>query len=615
MFDKLPAASLPLIRKAARALIRLRIWIPLRTILNLLHWTARYYYAEDETKQKHIISKINRKFKDHNIQVEVEDGIVTLNGSADCWQQVVELGHLAGKGFHFPKGVVNRIKSPDEYNWPDQRSLGKQEIIDSVDVVIVGAGISGCAIARELSKYNISIAVVERASDVSTGQTKANNGMIHPAINPSYGSLMHKLNLRGNRLYPSVCEELGVSFKRCGMLAVVTNPEEEPLLELSYIKGKLNGEKGLSILSSEELKHLEPEIGTDTYGALHCSNNAVIRPYEMTLAYAENAAQNGARFYFDHEVVDIETNNNAVTGVVTPQGTIACRLCINAAGVYAARVAELAGSQEFTIHPRPGQLLVFDKETDGFMNNVAGELTIKKNGDSKGGGVMLSVDGNILFGPTAMECSDPEDKAVYADHIDSAMEKYGRLVPGFPKQSLIASFAGVRAATYTEDFIIRPATKVKQLIQVAGIQSPGLASAPAIAEFVEGLVKDQLHGLEQKPDYNPIRKPRIEFSSLSEDDKETLIASNRGYAHVICRCEEVTEEEVRQACRGPLGARTVDGVKRRTRAGMGRCQGGFCAPVVAKIIAEERGVPLETVTKCGPGSEMFVGLTKEEQVS
>ena len=612
MTQRIPKTAIAMARRLGRLLIALKVWVPLRTGLDLLALAREWHYESDAAKRALVLAKINRRFAAQHIDVSVKDGVVRLNGSAESWEQVVAIGQLAGKNIPGVWGVVNHITSPDGEQAPAAAiAMSNPPLLDEVDVVIVGAGVIGCAIARELSKYELRVAVLEKAADVATGQTKANNGMIHPALNPHYGSLMQRLNLRGRKMYPGVCEELGVSLKKCGMLAVVTRAEEAPLLEAAYIKGMLNGEEELRLLTPEELAEFEPRVSRDNYGALYCGTAAVVRPYEVTVAYGENAAQNGVRFYFGHEVTAIEREGERVVAVTTQAGTIKTKLLINAAGVLADRVAALAGAEEFSIHPRRGEVIVFDRDTENYVSHVVGELTLKKSGDSKGGGVMVSVDGNILFGPSAKEATDPEDKATHREAIGGVLNKFKRLVPEFPTDRLITTFTGVRAATYTEDFIIRYSGVVENLLNVAGIQSPGLASAPAIAALVEDMVREKWPNMAKKRNWQPRRPRPPEFARLSPAEQNALIEEDPAYAHVICRCEGITEHEVRAACRGPLPATTIDGVKRRTRSGMGRCQGGFCSPYVAKVISEERGIPILEITKDGPGSELFIGETKE----
>lgn len=611
MTRRIPLQAIALARRLGKLLIALKIWVPLRAALDLLALVQAWRFESDEAKRAQILKKINTRFAARNIEVSVEGGVVRLNGSAETWDEVVAIGQLAGKSIPGVWGVVNHIASPDAKAEPPAAARGDETLLDEVDVVIVGAGVIGSAIARELSKYELRVAVIEKAADVATGQTKANNGMVHPALNPHYGTLMQRLNLRGRKLYPGLSAELGFSLRKCGMLAVVTRPEETPLLEAGYIKGMLNGEEELRLLTPEELAEFEPRVSRDNYGALYCGTAAVVRPYEVTVAYAENAARNGVRFYFNHALLGIERQGQRIVGVATSKGVFKTRLVINAAGVMAGQVAALAGAEEFSIHPRRGEVIVFDRDTEGYVNHVVGELTLKKSGDSKGGGVMVTVDGNILFGPSAKEAPDPEDKATHREAIGGVLNKFKRLVPEFPAERLITTFTGVRAATYTEDFIIRYSGKVENLLNVAGIQSPGLASAPAIAEMVEGLVREKWPNMALKRNWQPKREKAPEFARLSPEEQSALIEADPAYAHVICRCEGITEHEVRAACRGPLPAETIDGVKRRTRAGMGRCQGGFCSPYVAKIISEERGIPILEITKDGPGSELFIGETKE----
>lgn len=547
----------------------------------------------------------------YDLQISEEQGLVHLSGAVESWEQAVTAGHLAG-GIRGVRGVVNEITAaeggPPPYNAP----AGNPAVIGKADVVIVGAGVVGAAIARELSRFNLDLVVLEKEADVACGASRANNGMVHSGIVQEPGSLRSRLNLRGNALFENVCRELDVPFQRCNLAVAVFKEEELFLLELLKARGEMSGIP-VELVGPEKLASMEPSLSPEIKGALLAPTTAMTCPYKLTIAYAENAIANGARFYLNTEVTSLERENDSIYKVVTSRGSFLTKYCINAAGVYAGRIAEMAGPPEFTIHPRKGELIIFDRESAfGHAAMATGILEMTRDPHTKGGGTMITVDGNPEWGPTAFEISDPEDTSVTREGLERIINKFAPLLPGFDaRNSIITYFAGVRAATYTEDFHIAPSKHLQGLIHVAGIQSPGLAAAPAIAEMVLRLLAEEGLTLEEKENFNPRRHENPPFNSLSTREQNKLIQEDPRYGHIVCRCEHVTEKEIVDALYRPLPALTLDAVKRRTRAGMGRCQGGFCLPRLLPIISRELGIPLEKVTKSGPGSPLFSRRTKE----
>lgn len=570
-----------------------------------------------------IAEKLKKK-KFSKIKTSVKNGIVYLDGEVNSWDEVIELGHAAGE-MKEVKGVINNIIVKDVKEKKREKNLPKDtynpHLPERADVVIIGGGVIGCFIARELSRYNLEIVLLEKESDVACGATKANSGQIHTGVGEESGTLKKKLCAEAWPMYDKITEELDVPFKRNGLLVVITKdtlPKIPSFIGnfiskyiIPYIvirKGKDVGDKP-RIIKRDELLRMEPNITDRALVAVFMPGYGIICPYKLTIALAENAIQNGTKVLLETEVRDILVEDKKVRGVVTNRGTIETQFVINAAGIFADEIAEMAGAKEFTIHPRKGSILLFDKEEEGYVNHQVSELRFPQDPYTKGGGVLMTVDGNINWGPTAIEVPDKEDKSVTREEIEGIFEKYGFIFPNFPKNSVITYFAGLRAATYKEDFFIKASKNIRGFVNVAGIQSPGLTAAPAIAEMVLKILKDAGLKMEEKENFNPMRKASPVFDKLSVEEKKKLIEKNPLYGNVICRCEHVTEGEIIDAIHSPLPALTIDAIKRRTRAGMGRCQGGFCGPRVAAILARELGIPLEKITK-DRNSNMFVGRTK-----
>ncbi|MGQ9779622.1 MAG: NAD(P)/FAD-dependent oxidoreductase [Bacillota bacterium] len=476
------------------------------------------------------------------------------------------------------------------------------------DVVIIGGGVIGCAVARALSRYELKITLIEKEEDVAAGTSKANSAVVHAGFDAKPGTWKARMNVRGNALYPALCRELDVPFKRLGSLVVALEEEEISVLVELLERGRQNGVEGLAIVGREELLRLEPNLNPRALAALYAPTAGIVCPYELTVALAESAYINGVKFFLDTMVTGVKVEAGTVKGVETTRGLIPARFVVNAAGLYADEISRLAGAEEYTITPRKGEYLLFDKTCGALVRH---SLFPTPSPVSKGIMVCPTVDGNLFIGPNARDVQDKTDLRVTTAGIEEIIAGGRKLVPNLPLGETITSFAGLRAVAETDDFVIGASRRVKGFINVGGIQSPGLASAPAIAEMVVAILREEGLALVEKENFVPGRPVKHRFRELSAPKRQELIEGNPAWGRVVCRCELVTEAEVVEAIRRPPGARSLDGVKRRTRAGMGRCQGGFCSPRVLAILARELGVdPLE-VTKCGGGSEILKGRTKE----
>ena len=474
------------------------------------------------------------------------------------------------------------------------------EFFKEADVVVIGGGIVGTAILRELSKYDLRCLLVEKEPDVAVGTTKANSAICHAGFDAPTGTWKQKTNVRGNALYHQLQEELGLDIKWTGSLVVATNDEEIKHLQVLLERGRANGVSGLEILSREEVLAKEPNLVT-AKAALWAPTAGVMWPFGCAVAFAQCAVQNGAQVICDCAVTGFVKEDGAVTVVNTTKGAIRTKVVINAAGVYAEEIAKLAGDDSFTITPRKGEYILFDKMAAPSL--VYGAIFPCPNEKSKGIMICTTTHGNTFIGPNANEQASKEDTSVTPDGMNEVIAGARKLIPNLPMGASITEFAGLRAVSSTGDFILG-ASGVPGFINAAGIQSPGLAAAPAIAEVVAEAVSREMY-LRKKTGWNGRLPKKPAFNRMTASEKQKMIEKNRLYGRVICRCETVTEGEIVDAIHQPVGARTVDGVKRRTRAGMGRCQGGFCGPRVTQILARELGIPVEKVLKERQGSELF----------
>ncbi len=475
------------------------------------------------------------------------------------------------------------------------------------DIIIIGAGVIGCAVARELSKYQASILVIEKNEDVCTGTSKANSAIIHSGYDAESGTLKARFNVEGNRMMDDVSAALDVPFKRIGSLTVCTDEDQIPLLEKLRERGERNGVEGLRILRRDALLDLEPHIGDEVVAALWAPTAGIVCPFKLTVAYAENAAVNGADFRFDTEVKSVFAENG-VWRVETEHETFTANAVVNAAGVYSDVIHNMVSERKLHITPRRGEYLLLDRAAGGYIRHTIFQLPTERG---KGVLVTPTVHGNTILGPTAVDTDDREYTATTAAGIAEISSKAAVSVRDLPLRQVITSFAGLRAHEDGGEFILGEPDDAPGFFDCTGIESPGLSAAPAIGVYLADLIRDRLH-LSENPSFNPTRRDILDPKTLSIPERNALIAREPAYGTIICRCEGVTEGEILDAIRRPVGARSLDGVKRRTRAGMGRCQAGFCSPRVMELLRRELKLDLTAVTKCGGSSTIVNTRTKEE---
>lgn len=474
------------------------------------------------------------------------------------------------------------------------------------DVAVVGAGVVGGMIARTLSAYKLSLCILEKKHDVAMGASCANSAIVHAGFDAKEGSLKAKLNVKGSEMMAEVCRELGVKYQNNGSLVIGFNEEDHATVEALYKRGVENGVKGLKVVESEELHKLEPNVSKNATCALWAPTGSIVCPYELTVASIGNAMDNGADLKLDFEVAEIKDADGVYEIVAANGETIHAKYIINAAGIYSDAIARMIGDDSFTVHPRRGEYVLLDKECGNLVRH-----TIFRTPSKMGKGILVSptVDGNLLTGPTSIDMEDKDDKSTTPEGLGRVMKESIENVDGVMFNKTITSFCGLRAVGSTGDFIINMPND--RFVNVAGIESPGLSSAPAIAEYVTDLLKDAGMKLEKNPAFNPIRPAAHAFREASMEEKNEIIKKDPSYGRIICRCETVSEGEILAAIRTNPKPRDLDGVKRRTRAQMGRCQGGFCSPYIVELLANEMNVPYEAVTKFGGDSYINVGKTKE----
>ena len=462
------------------------------------------------------------------------------------------------------------------------------------DVIIIGAGVSGCAIARELSRYQLDICVLERESDICEGTSKANSGIVHGGFDAKPGTLKAKLNVLGNSMMDEMSKKLDFEFKRNGSMVVCQNEMGIPALEKLLEQGKENGVKGMKILKREQALELEPNLADGVYAVLYIPSGGIVCPFGMNIAYAENAAQNGVEFKLGTEVQLIERVGQDYR-IQTNQGVFETKYVINAAGVYADVFHNMVSELKIHIMPRRGDYCLLDKTAGDLVRHTIFQLPTEKG---KGVLVTPTIHGNLLLGPTAIDIEDKEATATTAKGLHEVLEKCTKSVKNIPFKQVITSFAGLRAHEEHGEFIIGEVEDAKGFIDVAGIESPGLTSAPAIGIYVRDILAEKME-LKEKENFVEERKGIVRFLDLPKEEQNRLLQKNQAYGQIVCRCEQITEGEILDAIHRPLGATTLDGVKRRTRAGMGRCQAGFCTPKVMEILARELHLELKDIRKNG----------------
>lgn len=474
------------------------------------------------------------------------------------------------------------------------------------DVIIVGAGVSGAATARELSRYQINACVLEKEEDVCCGTSKANSAIIHAGYDAENGSLMAKLNVRGNEMMEELSKELDFPFIRNGSLVICTNEEDLPNLNKIYERGVKNGVKGLRIIPKEEVFKMEPNVADNVVAALYAPTGGIVCPFNLNIALAENANRNGIEFKFNTVVLNISKIDDGFE-IQTNNGIFKTRYIVNAAGIYADQLHNMVSEKKMKIIPRRGDYCLLDKKAGNLVSKTIFSLPGKY-----GKGVLVSptVHGNLIVGPTAVDINDKEGVNTTQEGIEQVIKKASCNVKSLPIRQVITSFAGLRAHEENHEFIIGEVEDVKGFIDCAGIESPGLTSCPAIGEMIADILKEKMR-LEKKQNFVANREGILDPSTLSGEERTKLIQAKPAYGNIICRCESVSEGEIIDAINRPLGAKSLDGVKRRTRAGMGRCQAGFCSTRTMEIIARELNLSIFDVTKSGSDSKIVVGVNKD----
>lgn len=556
-----------------------------------------------------------------SVTVEEWRGCVRLTGECDDWATIYKCG-IAAVDKH-SLGVLNDVKLKGFHEEPKKPTL-KDNAIDGQrpDVLVIGGGIAGCSVLRELSRLDLDVLLVEKANDVATGASCRNDGCIHPGIDLHKGQLKLKYVLKGNEQYRQLVKDLGLELKPWGQTFIFSTHWENAIVSpLFWLKSKIIGVPGVKHLTPKQLKEMEPNPPKWAKGAMFMSSAGMISPYKTTIALCDNAIQNGARVSLNTIVEGMDVKDGKIVAVHTNRGTVYPKAVVNCAGIYSDVIADMAGDRTFTIHPRKGTDIILDKKKVGYaLSSFARSYFAplpKENqpenkeqvGHTKGGGVMRTVDGNILVGPDAHEVPSREDYSTSITDINNIIKKQQLAQPMLNKGDIITYFSGTRAATYEEDFVVRRGIFTSNIYEVAGIQSPGITAAPAIACDIRDWVKEDLKA-KNKTNFNPIYKHTPRLANLPEKEREAYIKKNSDYGEIICRCEEVSKGEIIDALNSPLKVATIDGIKRRVRPGMGRCQGGFCSPLVAKIIAEHEGIKIEDVLKGDEGSVVVYGDTK-----
>lgn len=469
------------------------------------------------------------------------------------------------------------------------------------DVVVVGGGVTGCAIARELARYELSACLIERTEDVCSGTSKANSAIVHAGYDAVPGSLKAKFNVQGNAMMGLLSEELDFEFQRNGSMVLCFAEEDRPGLDALYEKGVANGVPDLRIISGDEARTMEPNLSDQVVAALYAPTGGIVCPFGLTIALAENACDNGVEFKLNTEVLAVSSIDGGYL-LKTNQGDVTARFVVNAAGVYADVFHNMVSKKKIQLIPRKGDYCLLDHEAGEHVSHTIFQLPGKYG---KGVLVAPTVHGNLLLGPTAVDVEDKENTATTAQELADVIAKTANSVKNIPYNKVITSFSGLRAHETGDDFIIGEAEDAQGFFDAAGIESPGLSSAPAIGVYLAEQIAKKA-GAGKKADFDATRKGIPQVSKLSFEERAKLIKERPDYGTIVCRCENVSEGEIVDAIRRTLGATSLDGVKRRVRQGMGRCQAGFCTPRTMEILARELGRPMESICKNGPGSEILI---------
>lgn len=471
------------------------------------------------------------------------------------------------------------------------------------DVAIIGGGVIGSMLARQLSRYSLKICILEKENDIAMGASKANSGIVHGGFDPEPDTLKAKLNSIGVEKLFSVAKELNAPIKRNGSLVLAFGSDEEPAINELYERGIKNGISGMKVISGDEARKLEPALSPDVTLALHITSAGIVCPYELTVAAMGNAIDNGAELIRKFKVASIKKDDDFT--VTSEKGeSVTAKFVVNCAGAYSDKIAAMIGDESFKIIPRAGEYMLLDKTAGSLVSHTIFQVPSKE-----GKGILVSptVDGNLLTGPTAGVVDSPLNTETTPEGLNMVERLSKKSVPSVNFRQVITSFSGVRSSEKNGDFIIKISDKAENFLNIAAIDSPGLTCSVSIADYAVEILKENGLVLNGKADFNPNRPDPHAFRKMSDKQKDDFIKQNPAYGRIVCRCEGVSEGEIRAAVTTNPKALDIDSVKRRTRSGMGRCQGGFCMPYVMKIISEETGIPMEKITKKGEGSEQLIG--------
>ena len=479
------------------------------------------------------------------------------------------------------------------------------------DVIIIGAGAVGCAIARQLSRYKLSVLVLEKECDVAYGTSGRMSGVVHAGFNNKVGSLMARLCVEGSKGFESICSELGIPYRKTGKVLVAFNEDDMKALEKVIAQGKANGCEGLRLIGADEIRSIAPGIGG--IGGMLSPNTAIFDPFEFCIAHAENAMDNGVEFSFDSEVTAIRRQASSFE-LTTPKGVFRAKYIVNSAGLYCDRISAMLGVDKYQIYPCRGQYYILDKVADDLLDVPA--YPVPRPGIG-GLGIHLTptIDGNIIIGPSAEYLEEPDDYSTTPDVMDKLFSEAKALLPAIEKRHIIGNYCGIRPKQAPpgeggfRDFVIKEEEDCPGLINLIGIESPGFTASAPIAEMVRDILACHMD-LIPKEDFNPIRKARIRFRDLPEEDQEKLIAQDPEYGEIICRCQNVTRREIRDAIENKFGARSISSIKYRAWATTGRCNGGYCLAKIVDMLVKDYGMKPEEITFRGKGSEMFSGEVK-----
>ncbi len=555
--------------------------------------------------------KINSSFK-----ASLKDDCVVLNGETDKYDEILQAGKLAAKKHKF-YGVINDIKLLNFKDVPIKSPDFEDKSLDGkkVDVLVIGGGVVGCSILRNLSKYKLTGLLVEKEEDLAMGASSRNDGCVHIGIDLKKDSLKLKYLVRSRKEYAKMCEDLDVPYREDGQSVGFTSLPLK-LFVGPYLrhKAKVNNiPGGVKILSRKNLLHIEPNLAPDIKFGAYFPGGACTSPYELTIALGESAVKNGMEVSLNTIVESMEVKDKKVVSVKTNRGTIYPQIVINAAGAYSDVIADMMHDRFFTIHPRKGTDSILDKAVTPYLSKTAitvyPKLGEEKRTHSKGGGLIPTIDKNILVGPNAIETPYREDFTTRKEDVDQIFNKHKHTIQSLNERDIITYFSGIRAATYEEDFVVQKGKWTRNVIHAAGIQSPGLTAAPAIGEDC-ALWACEMLDAPSKDNWDPKIKGIVKTRFLTDEERNDLIKKNPAYGHIICRCEEISEGEIVDAIHSLVPPTTVDGIKRRVRAGMGRCQGGFCQPNVVAILSREEHKDLMDISKKGTG-KLFYRKTKE----